>query len=425
MLEVKPLNRPVDATLTVPGSKSYTNRALVMAALADGQSILHNALFSDDTHHMIESLGRLGIEVIPDEGRSLVEVTGCAGKIPAPAADLFVGNSGTCARFLTGIVALGHGRYTIDGVQRMRERPIGDLLEGLKPLGVRAISKYDNGCPPVVVKANGMEGGVTRIPGETSSQYISAIMLAAPCAKNDVEIHVVGDLVSKPYIDITLAGMQAFGAGLEHRDNLRFRIRGGTGYLGREYEIEPDASNAAYFWAAAALTGGRARVRDLNLTSAQGDVHFVDVLEKMGCRVEVAQNFIEVTGPKKLRGIDVDLNRMPDTAQTLAAIAPFADGPTTIRNVASLRIKETDRIAAVVTELRKLGVHAVEHPDGLVIPPAKRIHPAAIDTYDDHRMAMSFALVGLKAEGILIDNPDCVTKTFPGYFDKLGTLGGD
>ena len=421
-LEIRPLTRPVDAEVTVPGSKSYTNRALVMAALAGGRSVLRGALFSDDTRHMADALRRLGIQVAADEKEARFEVDGCAGHIPAAGADLFVGNSGTSARFLVSLAALGRGTFVIDGVARMRERPIQDLLDGLRPLGVRASARYDNGCPPVVVEADGIAGGKTRMAGGTSSQYFTSILLAAPCARRDVEIEVVGDLVSKPYLDVTLAGMRDFGAEAWRDGYERFRVRAGQGYRGRVYDVEPDASGASYFFAAAALTGGRVRVRGLSLASAQGDVHFVDVLERMGCRVECGQDFIEVRGPKRLKGIDVDLNATPDLAQTLAALAPFAEGPTTIRNVGSMRIKETDRIAAVVAELRRLGVQAAELPDGLVIPPAERILPATVQTYDDHRMAMSFALVGLKAEGIAINDPGCVSKTFPGYFEKLEEL---
>lgn len=423
-LEIRPLTRPVDATVTIPGSKSYTNRALGMAALAEGRSILRGALFSDDTRHMSDALRRLSIEVSADEGEDRFEVAGCAGRIPASEAELFVGNSGTSARFLTSVAALGRGTYVIDGVARMRERPIQDLLDGLRALGVRVRTRHDNGCPPVIVEADGIAGGKARMAGGTSSQYFTSILLAAPYARRDVEVEVIGDLVSKPYVDMTLAGMKDFGVEVWRDGYERFRVRAGQGYKGRVYDVEPDASNASYFFAAAALTGGRVRVMRLNLASAQGDVHFVDALERMGCRVEAGQDFIEVRGPERLRGIEVDMNAMPDLAQTLAALAPFAEGSTTIRNVGSMRIKETDRIAAAVTELRKLGVQAVELPDGLVIHPAERLLPATIDTYDDHRMAMSFALVGLKVEGVVINDPGCVSKTFPGYFEKLEELRG-
>ena len=421
-LEIRPLAHPVDAVMTIPGSKSYTNRALTMAALARGDSELRGALFSDDTRYMTEALGRLGVQVTSRPQEGCIEVAGCDGIIPASQADLFVGESGTCARFLVGLTALGHGTYTIDGHRRMRERPIQDLLDGLEPLGVRATTRYANGCPPVIVEADGIAGGRTRMPGGTSSQYFTSILLAAPYAKQDIEIEVLGDLISKPYIDMTLSGLRSFGAEFSREGYGRFRVRAGKGYGGRAYEVEPDASNASYFLAVAALTAGRVRVRYLNLASAQGDVHFVDVLERMGCRVESGPDYIEVQGPRRLQGMDVDLNAMPDTAQTLAAIAPFAEGPTTIRNVASMRIKETDRIRAVVTELQKLGVRAEELADGLVIFPASSILPGEIDTYNDHRMAMSFALIGLRARGIVIRDPGCVSKTFPGYFSKLEEL---
>ena len=421
-LEIQPLDAPVDADVDIPGSKSYTNRALLIAALANGESRLTGALFSDDTRHMAGSLRTLGVGVKGDRAACAFTVAGTGGRIPVPEADLFIGNSGTSARFLTAYLGLGQGTYTLDGNPRMRQRPIQDLLDGLRTLGVDVSSKEDTGCPPVLVNASGIRGGRATMPGDRSSQYFTALLQVAPYAGQDVEICVQGDLVSKPYIDITLDIMHDFGVEVDNDSYHTFRVRAGQRYRPQHYRVEPDASNASYFFAAAALTGGRVKVRSLTGSSAQGDVGFVDILERMGCTVRKDTDGIEVRGPQKLAGIDVDLNGMTDTVQTLCAVAPFASGPVTVRNVAHMRIKETDRIAALETELGKLGARVAARPDGLTIHPPDRIRPAELDTYDDHRMAMSLSLVGLAAPGIVIRDPDCVNKTFPTYFEVLNRL---
>ncbi len=419
-LEVKPFLNPVDADVVVPGSKSYTNRALLIAALSGGRTVLEGALFSDDTHHMADSLRRLGIQVTEDEERARFTVVGCEGQIPAGSAELYVGNSGTTARFLAAFVSLGNGEYVIDGVDRMRERPIQDLIDGLAPLGVDVTSLNGNGCPPIRIRAKGIEGGRTFVRGDRSSQYFTSLLLSAPYARKDVEVRVTGaDLISKPYLDMTIAIMERFGVEATNDSYNTFSVRAGQRYVSRTYHVEPDASNASYFFGAAALTSGRVCVRNLDRSSAQGDVKFVDVLERMGCAVTERPDGIELTGPTKLTGIDVDLNDMPDTAQTLCAIAPFANGPTTIRNIGSLRIKETDRLAAIEAELARLGVEVETWSDGIRIQPTNTIIPAAVDTYDDHRMAMSLSLIGLRAPGVVINNPECVNKTFPTFFDTL------
>ena len=299
-------------------------------------------------------------------------------------------------------------------------RPISDLLDALTQIGVSARSQYDNGHLPVIVEANGLEGGKTRLDVSKSSQFLTALLLIAPCAKNDVEIEVVGDR-EMPYIDITLAVMEAFGVQVVSDGYKYFRIEGGQRYQPRIYNVEPDASNASYFFAAAALTGGRVTVQHLHLDSMQGDVQFVRILEQMGCQVAVSDIGITVTGPHQLKGVDVDMRAISDTALTLAAIAPFADSKVTIRNIEHTRWQETDRIHAMVAELRRLGVPVIEHQDGLEVSPSS-ITPVAIDTYEDHRMAMAFSLVGLKARGIRINDPDCVSKTFPNYFEVLQGL---
>lgn len=420
-LAIQPLDRPVDATVSIPGSKSSTNRALLIAALADGHTTLQEALFSDDTERMVESLARLGlrVEAHPDERR--YDVWGQVGRLPASHADLFVGNSGTSARFLTAMLALGHGRYRVDGVPRMRERPIEPLLHALGQLGIRAYAEAGNGCPPLVVEATGLEGGRLQMEGGQSSQYFSALLMVGACARSGLQIEVLGDLVSKPYIDLTAAVMADFGVKMSHENYQVMRVPGGQRYRAREYVVEPDASGASYFFAAAAVTGGRITVRGLGENCAQGDLAFVDVLAQMGCQVERGRDATTVTGPERLRSVDVDMNAVSDMAQTLAAIAPLAEGPTTIRNIAHNRVKETDRIAAVVAELRRLGQEVEEYPDGLRIEP-RPVQPAQIHTYDDHRMAMAFAVLGLRAPGVVIEDPACVRKTFPDFFERLDAL---
>lgn len=421
MIRIQPIRELPDATVEVPGSKSYTNRALLIAALAHGASTVTGALFSDDTRYMCNALQKLGVDIDTDEKRATFDVYGNGGNIPVSSAELYIGNSGTTSRSLTAYVSLGRGRFVIDGDEPMRHgRPISDLLDALTQIGVSARSQFDNGHLPVIVEGNGLEGGKTRLDVSKSSQFLTALLLIAPYAKNDVEIEVVGDR-EMPYIDITLSVMQAFGVQVVNEGYRYFRIEGGQRYQPRIYNIEPDASNASYFFAAAAITGGRVTVQHLHLDSMQGDVQFVRILEQMGCQVVVSDSGITVTGPSQLKGIDVDMRAISDTALTLAAIAPFADSNVTIRNIEHTRWQETDRIHAMVTELRKLGVPVVEHQDGLEISPAP-ITPAAIDTYEDHRMAMAFSLVGLKADGIRINDPDCVSKTFPNYFQVLQGL---
>jgi len=420
-IEIKPLEQPLDAVVIVPGSKSYTNRALLVAALAAGESQLTGALFSDDTDYMVQSLRTLGVAVNADAQGCRFEVVGNGGQIPVQGAELYIGNSGTTSRSIISYVALGNGTFVIDGDAPMRQsRPITDLLEALGRLGVEARSKFDNGCLPVVVNTQGFKGGKTQLDASKSSQFLTSLMLTAPYTEQGLEIDMVGEFKTQ-YIDITMAVMRAFGAEVEH-DNYRvFRIAGGQRYKPCAYSIEPDASNASYFFAAAAITGGRVRINHISIDSAQGDIHFIDVLERMGCTVKRDADGIEVIGPKTLKGIDVDMKEISDTSLTLAAIAPFADGPVRIRNIEHSRWQETDRIKAMATELAKLGVDVVEHQDGITVSPSA-IRPAAIDTYQDHRVAMSFSLVGLKAPGVRINDPGCVSKTFPSYFEVWEAL---
>lgn len=422
-IEIHPLPFPLNAVVTVPGSKSDTNRALIVAALADGPSQLRGALFSDDTRYMVSALRTLGFAVITDEPACTIRIDGLHGRIPVSSANLFVGNAGTAMRFLTAFVALGQGQYRLDGTQRMRERPIQPLLDGLNQLGVRATTQYGNDRPPVIIEANGLQGGRVRMVGSQSSQYFSALLLVGPCTRDGMEIDVEDELVSRPFIDLTAAVMRRFGAAMHNEAYRRLIVPGGQRYRAREYDVEPDATSASYFFAAAAVTGGRVRVEGLGRDSAQGDLRFIDVLERMGCRVIRDDRSIDVIGPSRLRGIDIDMSEISDTALTLAAIAPFADGPVTIRGLAHTRLQETDRIAASVAELRRLGVRVDEFPDRMTIYPSLP-HSGDVETYDDHRMAMSFALIGLRVPGIRILNPACVSKTFPDYFERLARLTG-
>jgi 3-phosphoshikimate 1-carboxyvinyltransferase len=416
---IPPVNGPVHAEPCLPGSKSITSRALVLAALADGVSTIEGALFSDDTNYMASALQALGFEVAKDPSRRVIQVRGHGGRIPADHADLYVGNAGTAARFLTAMVALGRGSYRIDGNDRMRARPIEPLLAALRALGVDAVSERGTGCPPVVVQTRGLAGGHAELASSASSQYLSALLMAAPSAQSPVTIAITGAVVSEPYIAMTAAIMEQWG--LTVASDLTVpapQIRSP-----RTYRVEPDASAASYFLALAALTGGTTRVCGLRPDSLQGDIGFVGVLEAMGCAVEWLHDALLLKGPPVLHGVDVDMNAISDTVMTLAAIAPFADSPTTIRNVAHIRHKECDRIQAIVTELGRLGITVAERPDGMIICPSQP-KSGLVQTYDDHRMAMSFALIGLRVPGIGIANPGCVAKTFPGYFEELMRITG-
>jgi 3-phosphoshikimate 1-carboxyvinyltransferase len=417
---VRPAAGPIRGSARPPGSKSYTNRALVLAALARGTSSLRGALFSDDTLHMARSLEALGFGVVRDEAARKFDVTGAAGRVPASRASVFVGNSGTTARFLPPLMSLGRGTYELDGNEAMQKRPIQPLLDAMTELGAKATSLRSNGCPPIRVDAGGLEGGCARMPGGVSSQYFSALLMVGPCTKRGITLEVDGDLVSKPYIDVTMQAMRAFGATAERQDYTRFDVPPGA-YAAIEYDVEPDASAASYFFAAAAVTRGRVVVPGLGSRSLQGDLGFVRLLERMGCRVQQTETETAVEGPDELRGVEADMSNLSDTAQTLAAIAPFAKTPTRVTGIGFIRKKETNRVAAVVAELKRLGIDAEEESDGFVVRPGMP-RPGRVETYDDHRMAMSFAVLGLVAPGIEILDPGCVSKTFPDFFDVLETL---
>jgi 3-phosphoshikimate 1-carboxyvinyltransferase len=418
-LEVMPLERPPDATIRVPGSKSVTNRALIIAALADGFSTIVNPLFSDDSFWLMDALVRLGVDVHADGERGEVCVSGQSGEIYASGVDLFVGNAGTVARFLPPFLALGRGPFTVDGVPRMRERPVADLVDGMRQLGAEVEYAGEDGRFPLMIKGGGIPGGKARVSASKSSQFISGLLMAAPYAQAPVTLHPVGRK-EWPYVGITVALMRAFGVEVDEAANGRFTVAPAL-YSSREYEVEPDASGASYFMAAAAVTGGRVRIPGLGASSPQGDLRFAGVLRDMGCRVEIASDFVEVQGPDHLRGVEVDMNAFSDTMITLSAIAPFAEGPTTIKNVGHTRLQESDRLSAVATELTRLGVKTQTTSSFIRIIPDK-IRPGVVRTYGDHRMAMAFAITGLVASGIRIRDPGCVTKTFPGYFGALESL---
>jgi 3-phosphoshikimate 1-carboxyvinyltransferase len=449
-LEITPLSKPPKATISVPGSKSITNRALVLAALrAKGFAYaIRGALRSEDTEIMIDCLRGLGFRVLTDWQDGVVSVTSRPEErtIPAAEADLFVGNSGTTMRFLTAMVSLGEGRYRLDGVPRMRERPIEDLLGALRQLGVKAYSEKHNGCPPVIVEAQGLDGGRVRIKGDISSQFLSGLLLAAPYARDKIVIDVDGPLVSRPYVEMTVRMLHRWGLFIlddytsgefqvlscrarELDSKVQEQIGQAAFHEGfdprrhtllQDYEVEPDASAASYFGAAAAICGGEVTLPGLGERSIQGDTRFFDVLEDMGCRVDKDALGLTVRGGR-LNGVDVDMNDISDTVMTLAAVACFAEGPTTIRNVAHIRFKETNRLAALATELRRIGVGVDELDDGLRIEP-RPLHGGVIETYRDHRMAMSLAVVGLRVPGIVIKDPGCVAKTYPGFFEDLEKL---
>ena len=417
-LELTPLARAPDATVRVPGSKSVTNRALIIAALADGASTIRNPLFADDSYWLMDALVSLGIDVVADGGHLEVHVKGRRGEIVASDVDLFVGNAGTVARFLPPMLALGGGPYTVDGVPRMRERPVADLVDAMRQLGASVGYAGEQGRFPLTIEGGGIPGGEARVSGGKSSQFVSGLLLAAPYATHRVTLQAEGRN-EWPYVGITVALMREFGVGVETATG-SFAVAPSV-YRARDYEVEPDASGASYFMAAAAVTGGRVRIPGLGSASTQGDLRFAGVLRDMGCKVEITPDQVEVEGPDRLRGIEVDMNAFSDTMITLSAIAPFATGPTTIKNIAHTRLQETDRLSAVATELTRLGIETQTTSSSIHIIP-NPVRPAAIETYGDHRMAMAFAVTGLVAPGVRIRDPGCVTKTFPGYFGLLESL---
>ena len=389
--------------------------------LAKGQTEIQNLLDSDDIRRMVEALEKLGIEFEENRAENRISVIGTGGLIPVSEATLMLGNAGTAIRPLTAAMTLGRGRFLLDGVALMRERPIIDLVDGLSQLGANLRCLNGTDCPPVEVIADGLPGGKTLLSGAISSQYLTAILLVAPYAKSEVEIEIIDKLVSVPYVEMTLRLMQRFGVEVNQKNDQNFRIpRQQYQSPGRIF-VEGDASSASYFLAGAAITKGTVTVKGCGTESIQGDARFAEVLEKMGAKVEWSPQQVKLTG-SSLNGIDVDMNQMPDAAMTLAVAALFASGPTAIRNIYNWRVKETERLQAVSTELRKLGAVVEDGYDYLVIQPPEQIKAASIETYDDHRMAMAFSLAACGKSPVTINNPDCVSKTFPDYFEVLSGL---
>lgn len=415
--KIQPLTR-LDGEVTVPGSKSYTARALVISALASGETLLRNFLRADDTEYMVQGLQALGVKFAEAPERLLIR--GMGGELFPPMERIFLGGAGTAVRFLTTVAGLCRGRVVIDGNERMRERPIQDLLDALKPLGIVARSTNGNGCPPVVIDGGQFEGGRTTLRGSTSSQFLSSILLSSPFARQEVEVEVTEDLVSRSYVDLTMAIMRDFGAQVTHENYRIFHVPPGS-YSGRQYSIEGDLSSASYFFAAAALTGGRIRVRGISPSTKQGDRGFLDVLEAMGCGIRWSDSYVEVVGDS-LRGVDVDMKTMPDAVQVLAVVAAFARGRTRLSGIGHLRFKETDRVTSLKRELGKLGIETTIQGDRLIVRGGDP-RGAEIDTYMDHRMAMAFAVAGLRTPEVVIRDPDCVNKSFPTFWTLLEELG--
>jgi 3-phosphoshikimate 1-carboxyvinyltransferase len=417
MIEIKPHKISV-CRVSVPGSKSYTHRMLIAAALSGGMCTIKNALVSEDTRFTIEALRQMGIQV--DFHDDDVRVYGKGGRLAAGHAPIHLGNSGTSMRLLSALAALGKGTYTLTGTGRMQKRPIKDLLDALQQIGVKARSLNDNGCPPVEISGTTIRKNQVDINCRKSSQYLSALLLIAPCTQNGLQIRVTGGPVSRPYVDLTVDLMKIFGLQLEREGYERFRIPGGQIYRAGEYVVEADCSQAAYFWGAAAITGADIKVMDVKADSAQGDIRFVDMLQRMGCRVSKTSDGIRVAGGS-LCAIEADFADMPDQVPTLAVVAAFARGKTVIKNVAHLKSKESDRLTATVTELKKMGVDAACTANALAVRGGKP-NGSIIDTYNDHRIAMSFAMAGLKVPGVRIRNERCVEKSFPAFWQVFERL---
>jgi 3-phosphoshikimate 1-carboxyvinyltransferase len=414
-LALGPLTRAA-GTVRLPGSKSISNRVLLLAALAQGETAVRGLLDADDTRVMREALGRLGVRA-RDDG-----ISGAGGVFPQKKADLFLGNAGTAFRPLTAVLALSGGDYRLSGVPRMHERPIRDLVDALRAMGARIEYLGAEGYPPLAIHPGRIAPGQTvKVRGDVSSQYLSALLMALPLAGGGT-VAVEGELISKPYVEITLNLMRRFGVEVRRSGWSRFEVPGGAYTSPGSVHVEGDASAASYFLAAGAIGGGPVRVEGVGRASVQGDVRFVEVLQAMGADVAIGEDWIEVRGSRPLRAVDLDLNHIPDAAMTVAILALFADGPSTIRNIANWRVKETDRLAAMAAELRKVGATVEEGADRLRIVPPAQLTPATIETYDDHRMAMCFSLVALGGVPVRINDPACVNKTFPEYFRELARL---
>jgi len=421
-LTLKPIKK-INGNVNLPGSKSLSNRALLLAALAEGTTKITNLLESDDTKHMLNALKQLGIEYKLSDDKTECIVVGNGGPLNTESfEELFLGNAGTAMRPLCAALCLGKGTYLLTGEPRMKERPIGHLVDTLRQAGANINYIETEGYPPLKIEANGISGGNVEIEGAISSQFLTALLLASPMAKEDMTITIIGELVSKPYIDITLHIMKEFGVDVVNENYEKFTIKGGQTYKAVDsFMVEGDASSASYFLAAAAIKGGTVKVAGIGKKSVQGDVAFAEVLERMGAKVEWGDDFVSVT-KGQLNAVDMDFNHIPDAAMTIATAALFAKGTTTLRNIYNWRVKETDRLFAMATELRKVGAEVEEGEDYLKIIPPKQLKHAAIDTYDDHRMAMCFSLLALDPVSVTINEPECTAKTFPTYFEVLESI---
>jgi len=436
-LTVTPI-KSLDGVVTLPGSKSLSNRCLLLAALTDGNTRVENLLESDDIRYMLEALDTMKVPVERDENdKTSVTVTGQAGPISSPlgaeeVCELFLGNAGTAMRPLAAALCMGKGKFVLDGVPRMRERPIADLIDGMQQLGADTTCVEETGCPPVTINADGLKGGKASISGKMSSQFLSSMLMASPAADGDVTISIKDELISAPYVALTIGLMKKFGVTVQIEGDMEgtpsFHIPATEKYVSPEsILVEGDASSASYFIAGAAITGGTVTVRGCGSESVQGDVAFADVMEQMGAKVTWGPESITVTRDPdvKLKGVDVDCGKIPDAAMTLAVAALFAEGPTTIRNVYSWRLKETERMKAIVAECTKLGATVEEFRDYCIIhPPKDNIvnDNVTIETYDDHRMAMTFSLAACAGVNVIIHDPGCTAKTFPTYFEMLGGI---
>jgi 3-phosphoshikimate 1-carboxyvinyltransferase len=407
-----------NTTVQVPGSKSFTHRILIASALSDGFCRIDNPLRSEDTLLTAQGLRLMGVDI--QDNRDHFLVNGCSGRLKPAKDEIYLGNSGTSVRLLTGICGLGKGDYIITGTPRMQERPIQDLLDGMVQLGISAKSVLGNGCPPVEIIGEKFVGGAVELDCSVSSQYLSSILMMAPFSSKGVEVQVKKGPVSKPYVDMTLEVMELLGVNVHREGYQKFIVPGGQAYRSGNYAVEPDCSQAGYFWSAAAVTGASVTVRNITSNTSQGDVRFAGVLEKMGCRVTEEKNGICVSGAP-LSGITADMSDMPDMVPTLAVVAAFARGTTTIQNVAHLKAKESDRLGSVVAELNRMGISAECSDSGMTVTGGGG-HGADIKTYDDHRMAMSFAVAGLKIQGVRIENESCVSKSFPDFWEVFETL---
>ena len=426
--KAKSCSHAIHKVVSVPGSKSITNRALLLAALAKGTTVLRNALFCDDTDRMVDCLQKLGIDIVVNVDDETITVIGHGQAFNVPEAELFVGNSGTTARFITPAIAAGHGLVTLDGVARMRERPMQDLIDAVAQLGGNVTSINGTGCPPLQIRADGLHGGHSTIRANISSQFLSGLLFASPHASSDSVIEIDGPLLSAPYVLMTIQMMADFGVHVGTDDALRsFTVRAGTPYVSPgEYMIEPDASSASYFFAAAAVTGGCVTVRNIHRDGLQGDTAFTDVLEAMGCQVTDTPDGLCVDARgATLIGVSMDMNAISDTLMTAAVVAPYCNSPSRFYNVGHIRHKETDRLSATAAELTRFGVLTQEEDDALTVNPHQNDLPASDKTwhtYDDHRMAMAAAVFALGHEGVVIEDPLCVNKTFPDFFDRWERL---